>query len=78
MTAIELKKLIVHQIAEINDVSFLNALKTIVETKTQSQIHKLTPEERSEIQESRNEVEQGLFVEHAELEKEFIAWLSER
>lgn len=78
MTAIELKKFLVHQIAEIDDVSFLNALKTILETKTQSQIYRLSPEERFEIQESRNEIEQGQYIDQAELEKEFNAWLSER
>ncbi len=33
MSAIELKKLLIHRIAEIDDVLFLKALKTIIETK---------------------------------------------
>lgn len=78
MTAIELKKLLIHRIAEINDVSFFNAIMTILDTKTQSQTIKLTPEQRNEIQESRKEVEQGLFIEQVELDKEFNKWLSAR
>ncbi len=76
MTAIELKKLLIHRIAEINDVTFLNAIKTILDTKSQSQTIILTSEQRYEIQESRKEIEQGLFIEQVELDKEFNKWLS--
>jgi len=76
MTTIALKKLLINRIAEINDVSFLNALKTILDTKIQAQTLSLTPEQRFEIIESRKEVESGLFVEQAVLDKEFNKWLS--
>jgi hypothetical protein len=78
MTTIALKKLLINRIAEINDVSFLNALKTILETKTQAQTLSLTPEQRIEIIESQKEIESGLFVEYGELDKEFNKWLSEK
>ena len=78
MTTIALKKLLIKRIAEINDVSFLNAIKTILDTKTQTQTLSLTPEQRNEIIESRKEIESGLFVEQAELDKEFSKWLSEK
>ncbi len=76
MTTIALKKLLINRIAEINDVSFLNAIKTILDAKTQTQTLSLTPEQRFEIIESQKEVESGLFVEQAELDKEFNKWLS--
>ena len=76
MTAIELKKLLIHRIAEINDVSFLNAIKTILDSKTQSQTISLTTEQRFEIIESQKEVEQELFIKQYELDKEFNKWLS--
>jgi len=78
MTVFELKKLLVHRIAEINDLSFLTAIKTILDTKTQSQTIILTPEQRYEIQESKKEVELGLFIEQVELDKEFNKWLDAR
>jgi len=78
MTSIELKKLLIHRIAEINDVSFLNALKTILDTKTQTQVISLTAEQRFEIIESKKEIEQGLFIEQAVLDKEFRKWQSAR
>jgi len=57
MTTIALKKILIARIAEINDVSFLNALKTILNTKIQSQSLSLSPEQRFEITESQKEME---------------------
>jgi len=76
MTTIALKKLLINRIAEINDVSFLNAIKTILDTKTQTQTLPLTPQQRFEIIESQKEIELGLFVEQVELDEEFNKWLS--
>lgn len=78
MTSIELKKLLIHRIAEINDISFLNALKTILDTKTQSQVISLTQEQRFEIIESKKEIEQGLFIEQTDLDKAFKKWQNAR
>jgi hypothetical protein len=78
MTAIELKKLLIHRIAEINDVSFLNAINTILDSKTQHKIMSLTQEQRVEINKSKEEVEKGLFIEQMELEKDFDKWLNAR
>ena len=78
MSAIELKKLLIHRIAEIDDVSFLKALKTILDSKTESKILSLTSEQRFEINESMKEIKQGLFIDQVELDKEFDKWLSAR
>ena len=76
MTAIELKKVLIHRIAEIDDESFLNAIKTILDSKAHSRIFPLTQEQRDEINESKKQIEQGLFLEQAELDKEFNKWLN--
>lgn len=78
MTAMELKKLLVHRIAEINDESFLNAIKTILDSKSRSQILMLTEEQRIDITESKKQIEQGFFIEQEEMDKEFTKWLSEK
>jgi hypothetical protein len=78
MTTIELKKVLIHRITEINDISFLKALKTILDSKTDSEIISLTVEQRNEIIASRKELEQGLFIEHELLDKKVSGWLSER
>ncbi len=76
MTAIELKKDLVHRIAEIDDISFLKAIKTILDSKTKTEIIGLSPELRNEIAESKKEIEQGLFIEHERLDIEVSKWLS--
>jgi len=78
MTTIELKKVLIHRITEINDVSFLKAMKTILESKTKTEVISLTVEQRNEIIESKKEIEQGLYIEHELLDKKVSRWLSAR
>lgn len=78
MTAIELKKQLIHRIAEINDITFLNAIKTILDSKAQTKSLSVTAEQRHEIIESQKEIQQGLFIEQEQLDKEFDKWLSAR
>ena len=70
MTTFELKNLLIHRISEISDVSFLEAIKTILDSKSESNILSLTIEQRDEILASKKEIEQGLFIENTALEKE--------
>ena len=76
MTAIELKKLLVHRIAEINDISFLKAIKTILDSKTETEVLMLSAEQKAEILKSKNEIEKGLFIDQEKLDKEISKWAS--
>ena len=78
MTTIELKKTLIQRIVEINDISFLKAIKTILDFSTKEGKISLTPELRDEILSSKKEIEQGLFISDEELEKEVEAWLKEK
>ena len=78
MTAIELKKTLIQKILEINDVSFLNAIKTIIDFSIKDEPITLTPEIKQEILSSKKEIEKGLFISNEELEKEVEAWLKEK
>lgn len=78
MSTIELKKSLIHRIAEIDDEIFLRAIKTILDTKSQPQMLVLTNEQKSEILASRKDIELGLFIEQADLDIEFNKWLSVR
>jgi len=78
MTTIELKKVLIQRIAEINDVSFLKALKTILESKTETEVLSLTSEQRDEIIESKKEIEQGFYLEQELLDKKVSKWLNAR
>lgn len=76
MNAIELKSLLIHRISEISDISFLEAIKTILDSKSESTTLPLTIEQRDEILASKKEIEQGLFIENTALEKEIDGWLN--
>jgi hypothetical protein len=76
MSTVELKNILIHRISEITDVSFLEALKTILDSKSESTVLTLTNEQRNEILASKKEVEQGLYIENSDLEKEIDGWLN--
>jgi hypothetical protein len=78
MTAIQLKTLLIHRISEINDVAFLKALKTILDSQTESGVIQLTQEQLDDIVASKKEIEQGLFIGNNAFEKEVKQWLSAR
>ena len=78
MTAIELKTLLIRRISEINDVSFLKALKTILDSKTDTGVIQLNQEQLDDIIASKKEIEQGLYIENSALDKEVRQWLNAR
>jgi len=78
MTAIELKHILIRRITEIEDISFLKAINTILDSKTNSEILTLSSAQRDEIMASKKEIERGLFVEHDVLDKEIKGWLKEK
>ena len=75
MTAIELKRKIMKTISEIDDEVFLNAIKTIFDTKSSTKVLKLSHEQLAEIIASKKEINQGLFLEQDEIENKYCEWL---
>jgi len=75
MTKIELQNLLIHRISEINDISFLEAIKTILDSKSEAAVLPLTVDQRNEILASKKEIEQGLSIENTVLEDEIAGWL---
>jgi hypothetical protein len=76
MTAIELKSILIRKISEINDISYLKAIKTLLDTKTDQEILTLTTKQKQEIIASQKEIEKGLFIGQAALDKEVRKWLN--
>jgi hypothetical protein len=75
MSTIELRSILIHRISEITDIAFLEALKTILDSKSESNVLPLTDELRDEIQASKMEIAQGLYIDNDDLEKEINGWL---
>jgi len=78
MSAVELKNILIHKISAINDVSFLKAIQTIIDSKMNHEILPLTSEQRDEIMASQKEIEKGLFIDDDTLDDEIRTWLNEK
>ena len=72
----ELKSILVHRISEINDVRFLEAIKTILDEKAEDSALELTDDQKKEIAESKKEILQGLFIDENELDRDIQGWLN--
>ncbi len=78
MTTIDLKSILIHRIAGINDKSFLAAIHTIIETKSKSTVYKTTPEQRKCIEEGLHQIANGEYFSNDQVEKEIDRWLKEK
>ncbi len=78
MTTVELKNILIHQISGINDKSFLQAIKKIIETKSESIIYTLSLEEEKRIKESQEQIARGEYLSNEQVEKEIDQWLKEK
>jgi hypothetical protein len=78
MTSIELKKRVLEQISEIEDVSFLSTLNEILQSRVQSKKIKLSAELFNEILMSKKEIALGQYVEQKSLNKSFEQWQKEK
>ncbi len=76
MTMLELKSILIHRISEINDIRFLEAIRTILDEKAEDTILVLTEDQKQEIAHSRNEIKEGLFISNEALDIEIHGWLS--
>ena len=78
MTTIELKDILIHKIAAINDKSFLAAMNTIIDTKSKKLIYKTTAEQRQRIKEGQEQLARKESLSNDQVEAEIDKWLSEK
>ncbi len=78
MTTVELKDILFLKIAAIDDKSFLSAIKTIIDTKSETIIYKLTPEQKERIKSSHEQIARGEYLTHEQVESEINRWLKEK
>lgn len=76
MNSIELKNILIYKISEINDIAFLKALKTIIDSRSEQKVISITPEQNADIDESINDYKKGLVIDNETLDKEFKKWES--
>jgi hypothetical protein len=78
MSTVELRHIISERLSQIDDESFLCALKTIVESKISGGVYKLSQYEKDRIYLAREELKNGQTISHENVQKEIAQWLSEK
>jgi predicted transcriptional regulator len=76
MSTIELKHVITEYLTHIDDASFLNALKTIIESKVSEGTYKLSDFQKKRIDSGREQVKKGQTISNESLTNEIDQWLS--
>jgi hypothetical protein len=72
MNTLELKNILIEEINQIEDKSFLNALRTIVELKIKKE--NLYEEYNSEILLAEEDIEKGYTLSHNEIKAKIDEW----
>ena len=78
MSTVELRHIITEHLSHIEDVSFLNALKTIVESKVSGGTYKLSDYQRMRIDSAKQQLKKGQTISHEDLQKEIDQWLNSK
>lgn len=78
MSTIELKNIITEHLSHIDDVSFLNAIKTIIESKVSVGTYELTDYQKNRIDQARLQLKEKQTISHENLQKEIDQWLSSK
>jgi predicted transcriptional regulator len=78
MTSIELKNVLIEQIAQINDIQFLEAIKLMIDSQTTSAVIELSDFQKQRINESREQIKNGEFIDHEDLNKKVERWLNSK
>ena len=78
MTTVELKDILHHKIAAINDKSFLAAVNKIIDTNSEKLIFKTTPEQKLRIKAAQEQIARGEGISNDQVEADIDKWLSER
>ena len=78
MTTIELKDILHHKISAINDKSFLVAMNTIIDTKSEKLIFKTTPEQKLRVKAAQEQIARGEGISNDQVVADIDKWLSER
>jgi hypothetical protein len=78
MSTVELRKKIINQLFRIEDVTFLRAIKTLVDSKAHEDIYKLSEFQKERIREGREQIRSGQTISDEDLQKEIAQWLSSK
>ena len=78
MSTIELRQLTTEHLSQIEDVSFLNAINAILESKVSEEVYKLSDFQKERIEVARQQLKNGATISHNDLQKEIDQRLNTR
>ena len=78
MSSSELKQKIIDQLSHIDDVTFLKAIKTLLDSKAIGDTYKLSDYQKERIQTGRDQLKKGQTISHDSLQKEIDQWLGSK
>ncbi len=78
MNAIQLKQELIHRISKIEDIDFLNAIKTILDYKKKETFIELTADQEQELLFASNEGKKGNVITQSEMDQKVEEWLREK
>ena len=76
MSTIELRHYIIEKLSHINDDSFLKAIKTLVESKANEGVYKLSDFQKKRVELGREQLRKGQAISDADLQKDIDQWLN--
>ena len=78
MNTIRLKQELIHRISRIEDIDFLNAIKTILDYKKIEPYIELTSDQEKELLFASQEGKKGNVISQSEMDQKVEEWLSEK
>jgi hypothetical protein len=75
MNAIQLKRELIHRISRIEDIDFLNAIKTILDYKKKETFIELTADQEKELLFASKEAKKGKVISQSEMDQKVKEWL---
>ncbi|PKP50278.1 MAG: hypothetical protein CVT94_02270 [Bacteroidetes bacterium HGW-Bacteroidetes-11] len=76
MNTFQLKQELIHRISKIEDLDFLNAIKTILDYKKNESIIELTDDQEKELLFASKEAKKGNIMSQSEMDQKVEEWLS--
>lgn len=78
MSTTELKHIITEHLSQIEDESFLNAIKTIIESKISEEVYILSDDEKYRISKARTDLKEQKTISHEDVQNEVNLWLNSK
>ncbi|MFA6873877.1 MAG: hypothetical protein WCQ86_07865 [Bacteroidaceae bacterium] len=73
----QIKKSLISRIKDSDDINFLKALQTIFDSSEQS-LYQLSPEQQDSINEGREDIKNGNYIDNDQLMSEMKEWLTKK